>query len=244
MGYPLTIMCNTLSWVVVSTVRSLIQRLADKVWQDLDVCPLCSSSGAHLCTYLRWFAHPGILPCRTSVLRLPLGLHRLRLFLRLYMGCLTLPSDAGWRQGVPRFQPVCPGCCLGKVGDERHLVFKRVLPWSIFAGIPDILWPYKFYNGPNLMAGRLQVVCAHWCPSLGSSRVVLLFCEVQVLHITRVPRIVALVFLDLVVLPSGCGVLVFCFADATLLPCCYLWAVPTPVNIVDIVACAVLSIFV
>ncbi len=67
-GYPLTIRCDTLT---PSAVRRLIQRLADTVWQDLGVCPrTCPSSGAQLCTYLRWFARPACLPHKTSVLRL------------------------------------------------------------------------------------------------------------------------------------------------------------------------------
>jgi exonuclease III len=123
-GYPLTIRCDTLISVDPSTVRCLIQDLADRVWQDLGLCPrTCPSSGAQLCTYLRWFARPAYLPHRTSVLRLPLGLRRLRLFLRFRMGCHDLPSDAGRRMGVPRLQRVCPRCSIGEVGDERHLVF-------------------------------------------------------------------------------------------------------------------------
>jgi hypothetical protein len=57
------------------------------------------------------------------VLRLPLGLRRLCLFLRFRMGCHDLPSDAGRRQGVARLQRVCPGCSSRELGDEQGLVF-------------------------------------------------------------------------------------------------------------------------
>ncbi len=117
--------------------------LADSVWQDLRVCPrTCPSSGAQLCTYLRWFARPACLPHKTSVLRLRLGLRRLRLFLRSRMGCHDLPSDAGRRQGVPRLQRVCPQCSLGEVGHERPLVFTC-------AALEHIRSRYRHLFGPR-----------------------------------------------------------------------------------------------
>jgi hypothetical protein len=70
--------------------RSLIQRLADKVWQDLGVCPLYVPVfwGSALYVFAldcssRASAH------RTSVLRLPLGLRWFRLFLRFVWGVMT-----------------------------------------------------------------------------------------------------------------------------------------------------------
>ncbi len=50
------------------------------------------------------------LPRRTSVFQLPLGFHRLRLFIRFRMGFQDLPSDTVWRHYAPRLQRVCPGC--------------------------------------------------------------------------------------------------------------------------------------
>ncbi len=81
--------------------------------------------GAQLCTYLRWFARPSLLPPSVSALRLPIGVRHLRIFLRFRMGCHGLPVDVGipTSTGIPRTQRVCPWCPLQEVGDERQLVF-------------------------------------------------------------------------------------------------------------------------
>jgi len=110
MGYPLEIRCDTLPFVDAATVRSLLSRQVDRVWQDVGLCPrTCPSLGAQLCTYLRWFARPQWHTRRTSVLKLPLGVRRLRLFLKFRLGCHDLPNDVGRRLRVPRLQRVCPG---------------------------------------------------------------------------------------------------------------------------------------
>jgi hypothetical protein len=123
-GYPRTIRCDTLISVDPPTVQSLLADQSNTVWQGLSISPrTCPSRGAQLCTYLRWFARPSLLPPRVSALRLPIGVRRLRIFLRFRMGCHGLPVDVGRRTGVPRTQRVCPWCPLQEVGDERHLVF-------------------------------------------------------------------------------------------------------------------------
>jgi hypothetical protein len=151
-GYPFTIRCDTVTSVDPSTGAP--SSLLSTVWQDLGVCPrTCPSSGAQLCAYLRWPAGLACLLHRTSVLRLPLGLRGLRLFLRFRMGCHALPTDAGRRQGVPRSQRVCPRCSLGDVGDERHLVFTCPCLGAYSQSLPPSFWTSDLHNGPILMAG-------------------------------------------------------------------------------------------
>jgi hypothetical protein len=115
-GYPRTIRCDTLISVDPPTVQSLLADQSNTVWRGLSISPrMCPSRGAQLCTYLRWFARPSLLPPRVSALRLPIGVRRLRIFLRCRMGCHGLPVDVGRRTGVPRTQRVCPWCPLQEV---------------------------------------------------------------------------------------------------------------------------------
>ncbi len=97
------------------------------VWQGLSISPrTCPSRGAQLCSYLRWFARPSLLPPTFSALRLPIGVRRLRIFLRFRRGCHGLPVDVDRRTGLPRTQRVCLWCPLQdppEVWDERHLIF-------------------------------------------------------------------------------------------------------------------------
>jgi hypothetical protein len=115
---------TTLISVEPPTVQSLLADQSHTVWQGLSISPrTCPSRGVQLCTYLCWFARPSLLPPRVSVLRLPIGVRRLHIFLRFRMGCHGLPVDVGRRTGIPRAQRVSPWCPLREVGDERHLVF-------------------------------------------------------------------------------------------------------------------------
>jgi hypothetical protein len=109
-GYPRTTRCDTLISVDPPTVQSLLADQSNTVWQGLSISPrTCPSRGAQLCTYLRWFARPSLLPPRFSALRLPIGVRRLRIFLRFRMGCHGLPVDVGGAQGYLARSVYAPG---------------------------------------------------------------------------------------------------------------------------------------
>ena len=123
-GYCFTIRCDRLDPIDWSVVRSCLNRQAEEAWTGLQLSPrLCPSVRAQRCTYARWFAKPSAGPRPSSVIRLPIGARLLRAFLRFRLGCHNLPVVVGRRTGVPRSQRICPHCCLGDVGDERHLTF-------------------------------------------------------------------------------------------------------------------------
>ena len=123
-GYCFTIRCDRLDPIDWSVVRSCLNRQAEEAWTGLHLSPrLCPSFRAQRCTYARWFAKPSYGPRHSSVIRLPIGARLLRAFLRFRLGCHNLPVVVGRRTGVPRSQRICPHCCLGDVGDERHLTF-------------------------------------------------------------------------------------------------------------------------
>lgn len=110
----------------MSQVKQLLSARLTAPWADLSVCPrTCTSHGARLCTYERWFAGltPGHTPHR--LLKLPLSAKTMRALIRFRTGCHSLPVDIGRRgNAVPRLQRYCLLCQTHTIGDEQHIVFE------------------------------------------------------------------------------------------------------------------------
>lgn len=123
LGYPFHLCCDTMIVVDSRCVLLLLQQRALQVFYGLHSCPrTCPTSGAMLCTYVRWFLRPSRVT--STLLALPVSGGTLRTFLRFRSGCHGLPNDVGRRDGTPRLRRFCPKCDDRVLGDEYHLVFE------------------------------------------------------------------------------------------------------------------------
>ena len=123
MGYEITIRCDVLAAVEMSSLRDMLRDMAQcRPFAGLDLNPrTCASRGALLCTYHRWFARPA---CRVpGILGLPVSHGQLIRFIRFRTSCHGLPVDVGRHHNIPRWERLCTACGRG-VGDEYHLVFE------------------------------------------------------------------------------------------------------------------------
>ena len=91
---------------------------------DVDTCPrTCSSEGAMVCTYRRWFLRePG--QSGRPFFQLPANARKITQLMRFRLGCHGLPSDVGRHRAdpLPRHERLCTRCQDGR-GDEKHMVF-------------------------------------------------------------------------------------------------------------------------